>query len=1247
MKQKLLFLLTALLIQTVAWADALKNGDTFVVDNVTYMVGDAKNLTVYVGVGKEGQTAVNTSTESIVIPSSVTAPDGQTYKVRLISNYAFDGCSSLTSVILPNTVEEIRAYSFRNCSALKSVTLPANLKSFNGFDGFANCTNLTSITIPNTVTRIASGTFYGCSNLKSFNLPDSLIELESGSFTGTAWYEEQPDGIIYKDNVFFEVKGKNIEGELKIKDGTRLIAENACENCYGLTSVVIPSTVTHINEHAFSGCKNLVSINIPNSVISIGGNSFSYCHSLKSFRLPASVTSIRSKFLRFGDGFLSYCENLESIEVESGNTKFASPNNCNAILSYDGTTLEAGCKNTVIPNTVQNIRSNAFAGCLGLTTIEIPHSVIQLGDYSFSGCRNLKTVTLGKNISKCSSYGGEFSGCYNLTEIYSYIREPFDIKDNYFSESVYTNATIFIPKGTKDKYEATDGWKNFKTFVEREDLMIPLEVGEKFVVDGLNYIVTSTDPLEVQLGCIIQGISNRFYATDNKTAQTLTSVEIPASVVGSDGRTYTVASLSTYAFNNCSNLTEIHSKMKAPHPISSAAFANAVYENATLYIPVGSNAFYSGDTYGWGKFKNIVFEGENIENSLAVGETFTVDGITYCVTAPFEVMVGDGDTNNNGVAHAADASISGDFEIPAAVTGPDGYQYTVTSIQRSAFYNCNDLTSIKLPSTIASIGAFAFSHCSGLTSFTIPKHVIYIDANPLAYCSGLKSIVVESGNAYYNSDGNCNAILYKDFRLVSGCQTTVIPSGVKYFDQWSFAGITGLTSFSFHEGTETIGFNMFTGCTNLASVKLSNSIRQIDGQAFRECSSLTSIVIPKSVTSISYTSFERCDALTSIVVDKENTIYDSRENSNAIIITETNELVVGCSTTVIPNTVTTIGRSAFRWQTGLTSISIPNSVKIIAPAAFELTSLTSVTIPNSVDSIGSSAFYSCKALVKVISEIQKPFNINKNVFSSINKDAVLYVPEGTKALYEAAEGWKEFKTIKEMGLEPVDEGDNVDYGNESDITEETNLDGLVVNNMFYSIGAEAGGYDAEEGCIIITKETSDEQMELIKDLGITDEELNENFTGIIFKVPAGRGTVTVNAEAEGNMTLKVKVGDGQTVEMELEGKLKMKFPYNVNEESLVYIFAGTTEQNNARRGLKAQEIPTPCLKIYGIEWENRTIAGDANGDGVVDEKDILEIVNFLMGKPSEKFNKIAADANGDNVVNAADIVTIVDILKKE
>ena len=163
------------------------------------------------------------------------------------------------------------------------------------------------------------------------------------------------------------------------------------------------------------------------------------------------------------------------------------------------------------------------------------------------------------------------------------------------------------------------------------------------------------------------------------------------------------------------------------------------------------------------------------------------------------------------------------------------------------------------------------------------------------------------------------------------------------------------------------------------------------------------------------------------------------------------------------------------------------------------------------------------------------------MFLGLPAEATLYVHYGTKALYEATEGWKNFANIVEMEpevLEPVNDGDNVDYGEGGGITEGTDLSGTVVDNMFYSIGTDAGGFSSEEGCIVITNETSEEQMDELAGLGITDEELNQNFTGIIFKVPAGSGKVTVNAETTGNMTLTVKVGGSETVEMELEGKLK-------------------------------------------------------------------------------------------------------------
>ena len=223
---------------------------------------------------------------------------------------------------------------------------------------------------------------------------------------------------------------------------------------------------------------------------------------------------------------------------------------------------------------------------------------------------------------------------------------------------------------------------------------------------------------------------------------------------------------------------------------------------------------------------------------------------------------------------------------------------SVTKIGHHAFYECEALTSINIPESVKWIGEYAFMGCTALTSINIPESVKWIGDCAFEGCEALTSIIVAKENKVYDSRDNCNAIIEtktktiylrrgciietktnKTNRLIQGCANTVIPESVTEIRDWAFSG----------------------------------------------CKALKSVTIPNSVIEIGKNAFSGCEALKSITVAKENKVYDSRNNCNAIIKTKTNRLIQGCANTVIPESVTEIGDSAFEGCETMTSITIPNS----------------------------------------------------------------------------------------------------------------------------------------------------------------------------------------------------------------------------------------------------------------------------------------------------------------------------------
>ena len=271
---------------------------------------------------------------------------------------------------------------------------------------------------------------------------------------------------------------------------------------------------------------------------------------------------------------------------------------------------------------------------------------------------------------------------------------------------------------------------------------------------------------------------------------------------------------------------------------------------------------------------------------------------------------------------------------------------SVTEIGDSAFYECSGLTSIVIPSSVKEIGDSAFSFCSGLTSIVISSSVKKIGCEAFFGCTNLAKITVSPKNKYFDSRDNSNAIISSESNtLLFGCKNTFIPS----------------------------------------------SVTEIGDSAFSYCSGLTSIVIPSSVKEIGCAAFKDCANLAKITVSPENKYFDSRDNCNAIISSESNTLLYGCQNTLIPDSVKKIGGDAFWGCSGLKNIEIPSSVTEIGEYAFyECSGLTSIVIPSSVKEIGGYAFAFCGSLTHV--EIHPKVKRMGNTFIGCDslKDIVKY-----------------------------------------------------------------------------------------------------------------------------------------------------------------------------------------------------------------------------------------------------------------
>ena len=706
--------------------------------------------------------------------------------MRDIGAGAFYGCTSLSSITLPEGLRGIGEDAFRDCSGLRVIVSKISAPfAVNAFSYFKDIENRVVLIVPKDSINaywqadgwdmfdiIEDGEdFYIEEHLDEQGILYNLLYDSEGLYYSVAWHIDEMNADIV---IPAELRGRPV----------KKIEERVFADCGSLKSITLPESVKHIGASAFSGCNHLTTVNIedlsawcniqfengesnplnqadnlylkgekvtdlfiPASVTSIGQFAFYGYSNLKSITLPESVKYI-------GKSAFYHCYGLSSVNIED-------------LSVWCNIQFENGDSNPL------NWADNLYLKGEKVTDLVIPTSVTSIGKFAFYGWFNLKSITLPESVTSIGT--GAFYDCSGLRMIVSKISVPFAV--DAFS---YCEAALIVPKGLQGIYKKTRGWETFFIYEEGESVYNNFQTDEQ----GVSYTL-----MQDSEGSLYYSVTGW-----NENLKKIANVVIPADLGGCPVRTIREGWLE-YGYD-----IEIES-ITLPECLNS----------------IGARAFI-----GCRNLSTVVF-GSQLKT---IGEyAFSRCSSLKSISIP------------DGVTEIGEFAFCHCDNMTSVIIGNG-----VKTLKGGTFYNCGNLTSVILGDEIARIeyselmidenyeecsGNYGvFSSCKNLSSINIPKTMIHIGAYAFSGCSNLTSITLPDNPSY--NDISSGIFSY------SGITSIKIPNHVKYINNSAFEGCSALTSVKFSENLLRIDEDAFKGC-KLKSIELPNTIKEISEGLFKDC----------------------------------------------------------------------------------------------------------------------------------------------------------------------------------------------------------------------------------------------------------------------------------------------------------------------------------------------------------------------------------------------------------------------------